>query len=176
MKLQVMCSTDLDTSASLEDLIDLFVKKNPLGNSADDEYVAFDRDTLRMDIIKFYKKSLGKADLLKRELSVSFKNEEGLDGGAMKVEFFSLALQEVKNRLFEGTEPNMIPIKDATKGLLFQLAGAIISHSVSQKGSIGFPIIAPHLCAYIVGYSDDEITLLMKKNYIPFNASMLHLC
>ena len=35
-------STDLDTSASLEDLIDLFVKKNSLGNSADDEYVAFD--------------------------------------------------------------------------------------------------------------------------------------
>ena len=58
-----------------------------------------------------------------------------------------------------------------TKGLLFQLAGAIISHSVSQKGLIGFPIIALHLYAYIVGYSDDEITLLMKKDYIPLNAS-----
>ena len=51
-------STDLDTSASLKDLIDLFVKKNSLGNSADDEHVAFDRDTLWMGIIKFYKKSL----------------------------------------------------------------------------------------------------------------------
>ena len=52
-------STDLDTSASLKDLIDLFVKKNSLGNSADDEHVAFDLDTLWMDIIKFYKKPLG---------------------------------------------------------------------------------------------------------------------
>lgn len=169
-------STDLDTSVSLEDLIELFVKKNSLGHSAADEYLAVDRDTLWMDIIKFYKKSLGKPDLLKRELSVSFRNEEGLDGGAMKVEFFTLALQEVKNRLFEGTEPNMIPIKDATKSLLFQLAGEIISHSVSQKGSIGFPILAPHLYAYIVGYSEDEITLLMKREYIPLDTStsLLH--
>ncbi|CAB3993191.1 HEG-like 1 [Paramuricea clavata] len=37
------------------------------------------------------------------------------DGGAMKIEFFSLALNEVKSRLFEGAEPNMVPIKDVMK-------------------------------------------------------------
>jgi hypothetical protein len=124
-----------------------------------------------MDIIRFYKKTIGKPDLLKRELSVSFKDEDGLDGGAMKVELFALALQEVKNRLFEGKEPNLIPIKDATKGLLFQLAGVIISHSVSQQASIGFPTLAPNLYAYIVGYAEDEIALLMKKEFIPLDAS-----
>jgi hypothetical protein len=46
-----------------------------------------------MDIIRFYKKTIGKPDLLKRELSVSFKDEDGLDGVAMKVEYFALALQ-----------------------------------------------------------------------------------
>ena len=77
----------------------------------------------------------------------------------------------MKNRLFEGKEPNLIPIKDATKGLLFQLAGVIISHSVSQQASIGFPTLAPYLYAYIVGYAEDEIALLMKKEFIPLDAS-----
>lgn len=42
--------------------------------------------------MKFYKKLIGKRVRLKRELFVYFKNEDGLDGGAYKVEFFTLAL------------------------------------------------------------------------------------
>ena len=61
--------TEEDESVSLEDLIELFVKKNSLGYS-EDEYLSIDRESLWMDIIRFYKKP----DLLKRELSVSFKD------------------------------------------------------------------------------------------------------
>lgn len=43
---------------------------------------------------------------------------------------------QVKARLFEGTEPNMAPIKDATKGMLFHLAGSNISHVLCQRSSI----------------------------------------
>ena len=169
-------STDQNENLSLEELIDSFVKKNSLGYSSDDEHLALDRESFWMDIMKFYKKSISKPDVLKRELSISFKDEDGLDGGAMKVEFFSLALQEVKKRLFEGKEPNLIPIKDVTKGVLFQLAGVIISHSVSQQASNGFPALAPHIYAHIVGYPEDEIALLMKKEFIPLDAStsLLH--
>lgn len=64
-----------------------------------------------MDAINFYKKTLSKPSLLKKDLRVSFEGEGGLDGGAMKTECFTLALQEVKKRLFEGKESNMVPIK-----------------------------------------------------------------
>lgn len=162
---------DQDDYKSLEDVVDFFVKTNSLSYSAEDEHLCIDRESLWIHVIKFYKKVISKPDLLKRELSVSFKNEDGLDGGAMKVELFGLALQEVKNRLFEGKVPNLVPIKDATKGLLFQIAGMIISHSVSQQASIGFPALAPHVYGYICGDAEDEIAPLMKKEFIPLDAS-----
>ena len=168
--------TTQDENASIEDIIQSFIKKNSLGYSSEDEHLAIDRESLWMDVMKFYKKCIGKPDILRRELSVSFKHEDGLDGGAMKVEFFALVLQEVKNRLFEGKKPNLIPIKDATKGLLFQLAGMIISHSVNQEASIGLPVLAPYLYAYIVGIPEEEIAFLVRKEFIPLDAStaMLH--
>ncbi|CAB4011500.1 E3 ubiquitin- ligase, partial [Paramuricea clavata] len=107
-------TADKEENISLEDLIESFVEKNELSG---DECILVDRETLWMDVVKFYKRSLTKPDILRKELCVSFKNEEGLDGGAMKIEFFSLALNEVKSRLFEGAEPNMVPIKDATKAV-----------------------------------------------------------
>ena len=164
---------DLEEDASLEDLIESFVKKNELPG---DESIKVDRKTLRMEIIKFYKKSLGNPDILRRELLVSFANEDGLDGGAMKIEFFSMALNEIKVRLFEGTEPNMVPIKDATKGMLLHLAGTIVSHALFQRSSIGFPFLAPHIYSHIVGDPDDETTSLMKKQHVPLDAStaLLH--
>lgn len=81
-------SSDVEGDASLEDLVDQLAKKNYLPI---EESLEVDCETLWIDIIKFYKKSLMKPDALQRELSVSFINEEGLDGGALKVEFFLLA-------------------------------------------------------------------------------------
>ncbi len=106
----------------LEELIDKFVEKNQLHG---DESILVDRETFWLDVVKFYKKALSKPDILRKELYVAFDGEEGLDGGVMKIEFFTLALNEIKARLFEGAERNMVPIKDATKGILFQLAGVM---------------------------------------------------
>ena len=52
----------------------------------------------------------------------------------------------------------------------------IISHSVSQEASIGLPVLAPYLYAYIVGFPEEEIAFLVKKEFIPLDAStsMLH--
>ena len=151
---------DEDEATSVEDLVETFAKRNSL-ESGEDEFVIVDRESFWIDVIRFYKKAIGKSELLERELSVSFKNEDGLDGGAMKIEFLSLALQEVKNRLFEGNEANLIPIKDATKDLLFQLAAMIISHSLSQQASIGFAVLAPYVYASMVGAGEDEVAPLI---------------
>ena len=125
--------TEEDESASLEDLIELFVKKNSLGYS-EDEYFLLTESHCGCTLLGFTKNRLENLTFL---LSVSFKDEDGLDGGAMKVELFALALKEE----------------------------AIISHSVSQQASIVFPTLAPYLYAYIIGYAEDEIALLMKKDY-----------
>ena len=70
----------------------------------------------------------------------------------------------------------MIPIKDAMKSILFNMAGVIISHSVCQQASIGFPVIAPYVYEYITGSHENEIELLLKKDLIPLDAStsLLH--
>lgn len=82
----------------------------------------------------------------------------------------------VQNRLFEGSEHAFIPIKDATKDLLFQLTGMIISHSLSRQASIGFPVLAPYIYAYLVGADEDKIVPLLNKNFIPLDvsSSVLH--
>ena len=79
------------------------------------------------------------------------------------MKYFSVALNEVKAQLFKGIQGNMVPIKDATKGMLFQLAGVIVSHALFQKSSIGFPFLAPHIYSHIVGEEEDETTSKMKN-------------
>lgn len=164
---------ETEENLQLVELIDKFVEQNQLPG---DENILVDRETFWLDVVKFYKKALSKPDILRKELYVAFHGEEGLDGGAMKIEFFTLALNEIKARLFEGAERNMVPIKDATKGMLFQLAGIVISHAFLQRSSIGFPHLAPHVYSQIVREEDDEIEAQMKKDYIPVDAStaLLH--
>lgn len=70
----------------------------------------------------------------------------------------------------------MLPIKDVTKGMLFHLAGVMMSHALCQRSSIGFPVLAPHVYSYIVAQPEDETTSVMKKEHIPLDAStaLLH--
>ena len=145
----------MDENLPLEELIDKFVEKNRLPG---EENILVDRETFWLDVVKFYKKALSKPDILRKELYVAFQNEEGLDGGAMKVEFFTLALNGIKAHLFEGAEWKLVPIKDATKNILFQLPGIVISHASLQRSSIGFPYLAPHIYSQMVGEKNDKIT------------------
>lgn len=53
----------------------------------------------------------------------------------------------------------------------------IIGHSLSQKASIGFPALVPHVYGYIVGYPEDKTALLMIKrvhSILDASTSMLH--
>ena len=66
----------------------------------------------------------------RQKLFITFKGEEGLDGGAMKVEFFNMAWEQVTKRLFEGNVDSIVPIKDITKTFLFRLTGIMAVHTV----------------------------------------------
>ena len=67
-----------------------------------------------------------------------------------------MLLKEIQQRFFEGLEWSMLPMKDSSKGLLFQLAGIIVSHTIAQG-------MQPH-CMYSLNY-EDKISHLMQVLY-----------
>ena len=108
---------------------------------------------------------------------ISFKGEEGLDGGAMMVEF-NLAIEEGIKRLFEGDSLNLVPVKDATKLLLFRIAGTMFVHFVLQGGPVDmFPFLAPSTVAFLAGEEKEAVAVHLSKHHIPMNAATecLHL-
>ena len=67
-----------------------------------------------------------------------------------------MLLKEIQQRLFEGLEWSMLPMKGSSKGLLFQLAGILVSHSIAQG-------MQPR-CMYSLNY-EDKISRLMQVLY-----------
>ena len=119
--------------------------------------LCIDREELWRGALGFYKKALSDKTLLLKDLIIVFKGEEGLDAGAMKVEYFELLLTEIQQRLFEGSQSSKVPVRDSTKGFLLKLAGVIISHSILQGGP-AFPLLSPAIYYQLV--TDDLLTVL----------------
>lgn len=59
-----------------------------------------------------------------------------------------MLLKEIQQRLFEDSERSMLPMKDSSTGLLFQLAGIIVSHSIDQGGP-SFRALCPAIYFYL---------------------------
>ena len=71
--------------------------------------------------------------------------------------------------LFLGKPGRVLPIKDSTKAILFQIAGVIIAHSLVQGGP-GFPCLSPAVYHYMLGKCED-VALHINKEDIPLTAS-----
>ena len=107
-----------------------------------------------------------------KQLEVSFKGEDGLDGGALKVKYFNLAWEQATSRLFEGNVSSLVPIKDVTKIFLFRLMGMMMVHTVLQSGPVKrFPKLSPAVVSCMLGNDVDEIYRLLIKHDIPMNAA-----
>lgn len=52
---------------------------------------------------------------------MTFDGEDGVDAVALSAEFFQLALDQLKKRLFQGQEEGVLPVKDNTKSSLLQV-------------------------------------------------------
>ncbi len=132
-----------------------------------DEYneITVERDCIWRDAIKHYKRKVNDVESLKKSPEVSFKNdnEDGLDGGDTKTEFFELILAEVTKRLFEGDPMNLLPIKDVH---------VLIVRVILQDGpAYCIPPLAPSVAESILGKSLDDISRFLSKHQIPLNAS-----
>ena len=88
---------------------------------------------------------------MKRKFVIDFDNEKGLDGGAIKIEHFTLLFKEIKSRLFEGgKEVCLFPMKDITKSSLFKIDGMVIVHLIISGNREGFSVLAEAIYLSIV--------------------------
>ena len=102
-----------------------------------------DRNNIWFQSLKFYKRYLNNCEFMKRKFVIDFDNEEGLDGGAIKIEYFTLLLTEIKTRLFEGgKDDSLFSMKDITKSSLFKIAGMVIAGSLISGNLEGLAVLA----------------------------------
>ena len=88
--------------------------------------------------------------------TVCFSDMEGLDAGAIKVEFFELLLKEINLRLLKGQEMSQQPVRDSSKAPLLKLAGLAVAHSIIQRGH-AFSCLSPAVYMYLAKYDADII-------------------
>ena len=95
------------------------------------------RDRIWRTALGFYKGSMKNPNQLHRELRIEFEEEEGIDAGALRNEFYEILLRELNDKLFEGHCRRRLPKKDSNLQRLFETAG-VFYHILSYKGDQGF--------------------------------------
>lgn len=139
-------------------------------NVKESEYtLTIDRDEVWRGALSFYKKALYDKEKLWQSLSIIFKEEEGLDAGAMRAEFFELLLKEIQLRLFEGPQESQLPVRESSKAFLLKLAGVAISHSIIQRGP-AFSSLSPAIYLHLARSDADVVASHIHWNDIPKNA------
>ena len=162
------CTNETLYFASTESVVESL-----MANVKTDDYsLTVDRDEVWRGALIFYKKALTNSDKLRNNLTISFKGEDGLDAGAIRAEFFEMLLKEIQQRLFEGSEWSLLPVKDSSKGLLFQLAGIIVSHSIAQGGP-SFSALCPAIYFYLADANPLYVLSQLRRQDIPLNAGTL---
>ncbi len=131
--------------------------------------IEVNREKLWRHALGFYKNSLHNPERLARDFHVEFEGEEGVDGGALKNDFFEQLLKLVNDKLFEGDMYRRIPKRDWSLEHSMEIAGVIVAHSLIHGGP-AFPCLCPPVFSYSV-YGDREraLELLPTKEDIPRN-------
>ncbi len=121
------------TFHSVSDLVGMKVEKTMQLN--EDLRLTVNREEVWKCALTFYKTANVHPQRLKLNLQIEFESsgELGLDGGALRAEFFQLVFKEVDWRLFEGEENQRIPRKGCDNIALFKLVGNMMSHAVMLK-------------------------------------------
>ena len=128
------------------------------------------REEIWRGALGFYKVSLKEPSCLAKTLFVDFEGEEGIDAGALQLEFFEQVVKEVRQRLFEGDE-HLIPRRSiGSKGCQFQVAGTVIAHSALQGGP-AFPFLAPWVFEYRIHGEIDKMFAMMRLSDITISAN-----
>lgn len=94
-----------------------------------------DRARFWREALTFYKSKSGMVQNLFKRFSVEYLNEDGIDAGALKAEFFSLFFENARNELFESVKDGAcIPKRSGGNLQLFKILGIGIAHSILHHG------------------------------------------
>lgn len=132
------------------------------------------REHILRDGIRFYKLAAAQKELLFREFLVEFEGEQGVDGGALKMEFFSKLFDQMKHEMFEETPTgSLIPRRSGWNLQLFKTIGIAIGHSLLHNGP-SFNGLSKWSYAVLAGKDENYIVGLLSANHfketIPLNA------
>ena len=107
---------------------------------------------------------MAKKSNLFQKLVVEFEGEEGIDVGALTVEYFKKLFEIVRRDLFETVkyETFLIPKRSGGNLALFKIFGIAIRHSLLQGGR-PFPYLHPWCYTVITQKSEEEIVGLISK-------------
>ena len=128
--------------------------------------LAVRRDELWMGALRFYKMAINETAKLWQPLAIIFQEEEVLDAGGLKTQFFELLLKEILKRLFEDRDESKVPLRDSSKAFLLKLAGVAILRSIIQKGPV-FGALSPAVYYHLAGCDPDLVASQMGKNDVP---------
>ena len=142
----------------------------------DDFGITMARSCIYNKAKQFYKAALHSPANLRRNLVVAFHGEEGLDVGALRMDFFSATLRGICDELFEGRENRLLPRSYWGSENAFEIAGAAVAHSILSGGP-GFSCLHPAVYSQLAVYSilDDEVEDMPCAGDIPRDASTVDL-
>lgn len=134
--------------------------------------LSVNRNEVWRSALVFYKTAAVNVNRLKKNLVVEFEGagELGIDGGALKMEFFALLAKEIDWRLLEGNVNSRIPRKGCNNIALFKLAGMMLSHSIMQRGPQLF-LFPDWLYEFMKSGDPNAITEAVSIDDIPKNSS-----
>ena len=161
---------------SSEEVISAYKERNLAKNDSSFYTIEITRDNLWRDAIRFYKVSMANKELLLKRPSIEFKGEDGIDAGALSVEFFSKFLDMAQNQLFEETPGKfLIPKRSGMNLELFKVSGIAVGHIILHGGP-PFQSLAHWCFAILSGRCEEEITAIIARESfektIPLNAGI----
>lgn len=134
------------------------------------------RSSIWRDCLAFYKVAMIDKSRLFKEMKIEFEGEEGVDCGALRVEFFQLSIQEAKKALLEEIDESFIPKKTSTSLLAFKMLGVLMGHSLIQDG-IGIHCLPEWAYDFLCKEDfQSAAELIFSEKQIPLNAAtaLLH--
>ena len=128
-----------------------------------------DRTKLFKECLTFYKTAVAYKSMLRKEFTVEFSQELGIDAGAVKVEMFMSFFKQVLREMFELVDGFGYMPRKSGSTLLFKLLGFSIAHSFLQNGP-PFPNLTNWISEALVQSNEDVVCSQLSVNYIPLNA------
>ena len=128
------------------------------------------RTKLFKECLTFYKTSVADKSMLRKEFTVEFSQELGIDAGAVKVEMLVSFFKQVLREMFELVDEFGYMPKKSGSPLLFKLLGFSIAHSFLQNGP-PFPNLTNWIFEALVQSNEDVVCSQLSVNYIPLNAA-----